>query len=50
MTDSQLFDVISFGSGSMQAYGAQIAPEDRWKAVLHLRTLQNQPTPAAEAK
>jgi mono/diheme cytochrome c family protein len=50
MTDSQLFDVISYGSGAMQSYGPQVAPEDRWKAVLHLRTLQNAPAPAGDAK
>jgi mono/diheme cytochrome c family protein len=50
MTDSQLFDVIAYGSGAMLPYGAQVAPEDRWKAILHLRTLQNQPAPAGEAK
>jgi mono/diheme cytochrome c family protein len=50
MTDSQIADVIAFGSGTMPSYAAQIDPQDRWKAVLHLRTLQKQPAPAGEAK
>jgi mono/diheme cytochrome c family protein len=51
MTDAQIFNIITNGQGSMPSYAAQIAREDRWKAILHLRTLQNQPPPAAaEAK
>jgi mono/diheme cytochrome c family protein len=42
MPDGQIFHVITRGSGMMPAYGGQIAPEDRWKAVHWLRTLQGQ--------
>ena len=41
MSDAEIFNVITFGSGTMPAYAAQMAREDRWKAILHLRTLQN---------
>ena len=41
MSDAELFNVISLGMGSMPSYAAQIAREDRWKAILHLRMLQN---------
>jgi len=41
MDDSRIFDIISSGSGTMPSYAAQIAREDRWKAVLHVRELQN---------
>jgi mono/diheme cytochrome c family protein len=41
MDDAQLFTIITNGTGSMPYYSAQIAREDRWKAVLHLRKLQN---------
>jgi hypothetical protein len=34
----------------MQAYGAQVAPEDRWKAILHIRTFQTPAAPAGDAK
>jgi mono/diheme cytochrome c family protein len=50
MTDSQIVDVIAFGSGTMPSYAAQIEPDDRWKAVLHIRTLQQQPAPGGDAK
>lgn len=41
LNDKDIFDAITAGIGTMPAYGAQIAREDRWKAILHLRTLQN---------
>lgn len=44
MADGRLFHVVSFGQGNMPAYAAQIAPEDRWKVVLHVRSLQSPPT------
>jgi mono/diheme cytochrome c family protein len=47
MTDAELFNVISFGSGTMPAYAPQMERDDRWKAILHLRALQNVPPPAA---
>jgi len=34
----------------MPSYATQIAREDRWKAVLHLRKLQAEPPPAGGAK
>jgi mono/diheme cytochrome c family protein len=47
MSDGQLFGVITSGAGEMPSYSAQIAREDRWKAVMHLRGLQGKPTPPA---
>ena len=49
MSDAELFNVISFGSGTMPAYAPQMAREDRWKAILQLRTLQNAPAAAPPA-
>jgi mono/diheme cytochrome c family protein len=40
MSDAQLFGIITNGSGGMPAYDSQMAREDRWKAILHLRKLQ----------
>jgi mono/diheme cytochrome c family protein len=40
MADGQIFHVITRGSGMMPAYAGQIAPEDRWKVVAWVRTLQ----------
>jgi mono/diheme cytochrome c family protein len=47
MSDGQLFGIITNGTGSMPSYAAQIAREDRWKAVMHLRKLQGQPASGA---
>lgn len=41
MSDAELFNVISFGSGTMPPYAAQMERDDRWKTVLRLRALQN---------
>ena len=41
MSDAQIFGMITNGTGGMPAYNSQIAREDRWKAILHVRTLQN---------
>lgn len=40
MKDGQVFHVITYGQANMPPYAAQMAPEDRWKAVLHIRSLQ----------
>jgi mono/diheme cytochrome c family protein len=52
MDDALLFTVITTGTGTMPPYGAQIAREDRWKAILHVRKLQNEPPapPAGDAR
>jgi len=38
--DGHIFHIITYGRGMMGSYAAQIAPEDRWKAILWLRKLQ----------
>jgi mono/diheme cytochrome c family protein len=43
MSDAQIFGIITNGTGGMPAYDSQIAREDRWKAILHVRKLQNAP-------
>ena len=40
MSDLDVYRVITFGGTEMPAYAVQMAPSDRWKAILHLRTLQ----------
>jgi mono/diheme cytochrome c family protein len=47
LPDGQIFHVITHGTGAMPAYAGQIAPDDRWKAVLYVRTLQ---APARSAR
>ena len=40
MSDLDVYRVITFGGTEMPAYAVQMTPSDRWKAILHLRTLQ----------
>jgi mono/diheme cytochrome c family protein len=37
---AHFFDVITNGWGAMPDYASQIAPEDRWKIIAYIRTLQ----------
>ena len=46
-SDAQIFNVMTFGSGAMPSYAPQIARDDRWKAILHVRKLQNAPAPTS---
>ena len=41
MPDGEFFEVITYGKGTMPAYGARISPEDRWAIVHYIRALQN---------
>lgn len=47
--DGYIFHLISYGRGVMPSYATQIKPEDRWKAILYLRQLQQTAQPAAVA-
>ena len=40
MADGRIFHIITFGQGNMPGHAAQIPREDRWKAALHVRSLQ----------
>jgi mono/diheme cytochrome c family protein len=40
MPDGQMFHVVTVGQGNMASYAVQIEPDDRWKAILHVRRLQ----------
>ena len=50
MSDAQIFGIISNGSGGMLSYATQVSRDDRWKAILHVRTLQAEPPPAGGAR
>jgi len=43
MPDGKMFHVLTRGQGKMASYAAQVAPEDRWKVIRHVRKLQEQP-------
>jgi mono/diheme cytochrome c family protein len=40
LRDGQLFHIVTRGQGNMASYAVQVRPEDRWKAILHVRALQ----------
>jgi mono/diheme cytochrome c family protein len=40
MSDGQIYHVISMGQGNMASYASQVEREDRWKAILYVRSLQ----------
>ena len=47
MKDGRIFHVITHGQNNMPGYASQISAEDRWKAVVYVRSLQR-PALAAE--
>jgi mono/diheme cytochrome c family protein len=49
MSDGQMFHVLTYGQKNMPSYAAQIAAADRWKAILHVRSLQDSAVRRAEA-
>lgn len=49
LKDGQIFHVITYGQANMPAHASQIAPEDRWKAVLYVRSLQQAAATTATA-
>ena len=42
MQDDEIFYTITQGAAEMPAHAGQIDRDDRWKAVLHIRALQQQ--------
>ena len=49
MKDGQMFHALSYGQNNMPSYAAQLSREDRWAAVLYVRSLQRQAAPAQVA-
>lgn len=45
LADGEMFHILTYGRANMPAYRSQIDREDRWRAVLHVRRLQEE-TPA----
>ncbi|MEW6071071.1 MAG: cytochrome c [Planctomycetota bacterium] len=48
MSDGAMFHALTFGLGNMPSHAAQLAPDDRWAAIAHVRRLQEEAPPAAE--
>ncbi len=49
MEDGQLYHMLTYGKGNMPAHAGQVAREDRWKAILHVRRLQEEAVAAVAA-
>jgi mono/diheme cytochrome c family protein len=47
MKDGQLFHILTYGQGNMSSHATQLSRDDRWKVILHIRTLQRQAAGAA---
>jgi hypothetical protein len=41
-TEGHIWHTITFGRNRMWPHASQINPDDRWKIVLYVQTLQNQ--------
>ncbi|WP_224364411.1 c-type cytochrome [Hyalangium versicolor] len=50
LPDGQIFHIITYGQGLMPAHGSQVLPEDRWKIVHFVRSMQNPPQTAVKEK
>ena len=50
MKDGQNFHIITYGQGNMPAHAAQVSPDDRWKVVLYIRSLQEKEEAELERK
>jgi hypothetical protein len=44
-SDGEIYHSITVGYGIMGAHGSMIRPDDRWKAILHLRQKLQKQTP-----
>lgn len=42
IADGEMFHIVTRGQGNMAAYAAQIAVDDRWKAITWVRRLQKE--------
>ena len=49
MSDGQMYHVVTLGQGNMASYASQVGREDRWLAIRHIRTLQQDARKAEEA-
>ncbi len=50
MKDGQIFHIITYGQGNMSAHAAQLSPDDRWKIIFHIRSLQEKEAAELERK
>ncbi len=46
LKDGRMFHILTFGQKNMPAYASQVTQDDRWKAILYVRSLQKAAQPA----
>ena len=40
MADGEMFHIVTMGQGNMGSHAAQVTPQDRWKLIRYIRSLQ----------
>jgi len=50
LKDGEIYHTITLGIRSMGAHGSQIRPDDRWKLILYIRTLQEDASKGTDLK
>ena len=45
LADGEIFHIMTHGRNLMPAYASQIESQDRWKIILYVRKLQQEPKP-----
>ena len=45
MKDGQLFHILTYGQNNMPSYASQLSRDDRWNAIIHVRSLQRATAP-----
>jgi cbb3-type cytochrome c oxidase subunit III len=40
LADGQMFHTVTYGQKNMPSYASQVSPEDRWRVVAYVRSLQ----------
>jgi mono/diheme cytochrome c family protein len=49
LKDGQIFHILTYGQNNMASYASQIDREDRWRAILYVRSLQMRAASAPSA-
>ncbi len=50
MKDGQIFHVLTYGQNNMPSYASQLSRQDRWDAIVYIRSLQPAAPPSATTR
>ena len=45
MKDGQMFHILTYGQKNMPSYATQVPPEDRWRVIAYIRSMQRSAKP-----